>query len=104
MPLAEGAEEKKDEMPEILVEEISVFAEEERYILKPDTNPYYQVRLSYYQLAKVFVFKLHSSKVSEAIAFAQKITVESQGHEEEFFIANCYRLIKEVNLKAYSER
>lgn len=104
MPLAEGVEDKKDEMPEILVEEISVFAEEARYVLKPDTNPYYQVRQTYYQLAKVFVFKLHAAKVSEAIAFAQKITVESQGHEEEIFIARCYNLLKEVNLKAYSER
>jgi tetratricopeptide (TPR) repeat protein len=52
----------------------------------------------------VFVFKLYAAKVSEAIGFAKKITVESQGDEEELFIANCYRLLKEVNLKSYSER
>ncbi|TNV71246.1 hypothetical protein FGO68_gene16973 [Halteria grandinella] len=104
VPKPEGVQEQKDDLPQILVEEISVFASEDRYIMKPDTNPYYQVRLSYYQLAKVFVFKLYAAKVSEAIGFAKKITVESQGDEEELFIANCYRLLKEVNLKSYSER
>lgn len=77
MPKPEGVEELKDDIPQILVEEISVFASEDRYILKPDTNPYYQIRQTYYQLAKVFVFKLYASKVSETIGFAKKITVES---------------------------
>lgn len=75
--LAEGEESKKDAIPEIIIEEMSVFAGEDRYTLKPDTNPYYQVRLTYYQLAKVYTYKLQVPQVVQALEIAKKITVES---------------------------
>lgn len=102
---AEGAPEPQpNDIPQILEEEISVFAEESRYELKPNTNPYYQIRQTLYQLGKVYVFKLHAAKVSEAIGAAMMITKASVGSDETLFTANCLRLLKEVNLKSYSDR
>jgi tetratricopeptide (TPR) repeat protein len=88
----------------VIIEEMSVFADEDRYILKPETNPYYQIRQTYYQMAKVHVFKLNVQKVEKLVQTAIKITVESQGDENELFVANCYRLLKEVQGKIYSQR
>lgn len=69
-------------------------------------SAYIQVRDIYFQLGKIFVFKLKEQDAVSCFEIARDITqraflVENDRH---LFIANCYRFIKEAYLKVHSQR
>lgn len=64
-----------------------------------------QIRNTYYQLGKVYVYKLKVKEAVEAVNLAKKVTVEVLGNgknENLVYVSKCYALIKETHLKAYS--
>ena len=54
-------------------------AKEEAYILKPSLMPEMQVRNTYYQLGKIYVYKLKVKEAVESLKLAHDITVEVLG-------------------------
>ena len=69
--------------------------------------PEMQIRNTYYQLGKIYVYKLKVNEASTALKEAVDITVEilGQGNNSNLiYLSKCYALVKEVHLKAYSQR
>ena len=69
--------------------------------------PEMQIRNTYYQLGKIYVYKLKVKEACAALKQAEDITLEILGHGDNsnlIYLSKCYGLVKEVHLKAYSQR
>lgn len=102
VPEEEGA--AKDKLLTIKTEALVQRAKETDFILKPNALPENQVKATYFQLGKIFVFKLKVAQAEEALLLAKQISVVATGVEDQLFASNCHRLIKEAHLKVYSPR
>ena len=69
--------------------------------------PEMQIRNTYYQLGKIYVYKLKVKEACTALKQAEDITQEILCHGDNsnlIYLSKCYGLVKEVHLKAYSQR
>jgi|LauGreDrversion4_2_1035121.scaffolds.fasta_scaffold210783_2 hypothetical protein len=65
--------------------------------------PEIQVRNTYYQLGKIYVYKLKVSEAVECLTLASSITHYLHPNNL-LYLSKCDALITEVHLKAYSQR
>lgn len=64
-----------------------------------------QVRNTYYQLGKIYVYKLKVNEAVECLNLAHNLTKEILGGDDNLiYLSKCDALKKEVHLKAYSQR
>ena len=71
----EENKEREGLMREIELDDIQEKAKEEQYILKPSLIPEMQIRNTYYQLGKIYVYKLKVKEAVDALNLARNITI-----------------------------
>ena len=62
-------------MREIKLDAVQEKAKEEQYILKPSLLAEMQIRNTYYQLGKIYVYKLKVKEAVDALNLAKNITI-----------------------------